>query len=87
VWFVISFTGLIDVDHRAYSAWVSSPLNATLMIALVVSLFTHMGLGLQVIVEDYVHADRPKRFAIVTLQLGCAGLAIASGVAIFRMLT
>jgi succinate dehydrogenase / fumarate reductase membrane anchor subunit len=87
VWFVLSFTALISADHRAYSQWIGSPLNATLMIALVVILFYHMALGLQVIAEDYLHVDRPKLIAIVSIQLGSSTLAIASIVAIVRMLT
>ena len=57
VWFVISFMALIGADHRTYSQWISSPLNAVLMILLVIVLFYHMTLGLQVIAEDYLHTD------------------------------
>lgn len=87
VWFVISFTGLIDADHRAYAEWIGSPINAILMIALVAALFYHMALGLQVIAEDYLHAERTKLLTIIAIQFGCFLLAIASVVSILRMLT
>lgn len=86
IWFVLSFTALISADHQAYSEWIGSPLNATLMIALVAILFYHMALGLQVIAEDYLHVGRTKLLAVVSIQLGSFGLAIASIVAIIRML-
>ncbi|HEY8127540.1 MAG TPA: succinate dehydrogenase, hydrophobic membrane anchor protein [Hyphomicrobium sp.] len=86
IWFVLSFTALISADHQTYSRWISSPLNATLMIALLAVLFYHMALGLQVIAEDYLHVDRTKLLVVISIQLGSLGLAIASIVAIIRML-
>lgn len=87
VWFVISFTELLGADHRAYAEWIGSPTNAILMIALVAALFYHMALGLQVIGEDYLHAERTKLLTIVSIQFGCLLLAIAGVVSILRMLT
>lgn len=86
VWFVFSFTALAGADHRAYAQWIGSPFNATLMIALLVVLFCHMALGLQVIAEDYLHVERTKLLAVIAIQLGSLGLALVSVVAIIRML-
>jgi len=87
VWFVISFAALLSADHRSYSEWIGSPLNAVLMILLVIVLFYHMSLGLQVVAEDYLHTDWTKLFAIIAIQFGSLVLAIASIVSILRMLT
>jgi succinate dehydrogenase / fumarate reductase membrane anchor subunit len=86
IWFVISFTALINVDHRAYSRWIGSPFNATLMILFVIMLFCHLALGLQVIIEDYVHTDRLKLCALISIQFACLALAIAGLVSIVRMI-
>lgn len=86
VWFVFSFTALVGADHRAYAQWIGAPFNATLMIALMVVLFCHMALGLQVIAEDYLHVERTKLLAVIAIQLGSLGLALVSVVAIIRML-
>lgn len=86
IWFVISLMTLIDADQRAYSQWIVEPLNAPLMIALIVILFCHMALGLQVIAEDYLHVERTKLLAVISIQLGSLGLAIVSVVAVIRML-
>jgi succinate dehydrogenase / fumarate reductase membrane anchor subunit len=87
VWFVISFMALISADHRSYSQWIGSPLNAVLMILLVIVLFHHMSLGLQVIAEDYLHTDWIKLFAIISIQFGCLVLVVAGVVSILRMIT
>lgn len=87
VWFTISFTGLICSDYQAYLQWIVSPLNAVLMITLVIILSYHMALGLRVIAEDYLHTDRVKILAIVTIQLGCLVLAITGIISVVRMMT
>jgi succinate dehydrogenase / fumarate reductase membrane anchor subunit len=87
IWFVISFTALINADHRTYSQWIGSPLNAVFMIGLVIVLFYHMALGLQVIAEDYLHSDRVKLLTVVAIQFGCFVLAIVGVVSVVRMLT
>jgi succinate dehydrogenase / fumarate reductase membrane anchor subunit len=57
------------------------------MILLAITLFYHMALGLQVIAEDYLHIDRIKLLAIISIQFGCLVLAITGVVSILRMVT
>jgi succinate dehydrogenase / fumarate reductase membrane anchor subunit len=62
-------------DDATIAAWVSSPLVAILLIALIGIGCYHFHLGLQVIVEDYVHGDLNK---LMTL-LFCRALAFLIG--------
>lgn len=84
-WFVILAVGLLGADHAAVRATLAQPLNATLMLAFVISLFWHARLGLQVVVEDYIHV----RWLEVTLQVAilfaCALATLASIIAIARI--
>ena len=66
LWLVTSFVLLPDMSYGTVSAWLSAPIPATAMILLVVSTFWHARLGLQVLVEDYVHNSGTK-FAVITL--------------------
>ena len=54
-WFLYSIFGLAGADHAAAAAFLSAPFNAALMLVLLVTLFYHAMLGLQVVIEDYVH--------------------------------
>jgi len=87
IWFVVSFTVLIHNNYQAYSQWIASPLNAVLTITLVIILFFHMSLGLQVIIEDYLHTNRIKLLSVVAVQFACFVFAIAGIVSILQMIT
>jgi succinate dehydrogenase / fumarate reductase membrane anchor subunit len=54
-WFAWLVLGLIGADQATTRAVLAQPLTATLMLAFIASLFWHAQLGMQVIVEDYVH--------------------------------
>ena len=54
-WFAWLVVGLVGTDQQAVRAAIASPLNASLLLAFVLSLSWHAQLGMQVIVEDYVH--------------------------------
>ncbi len=65
LWFVASLITLVTADHAAVIAWLHSPLVALLCCALIVAIFYHGQLGLQVVVEDYVHTESLKLASIV----------------------
>lgn len=57
---VYSVLYLITADYAAVKAYISSPLVSVLTILLVISTTYHMRLGMQVVIEDYVHAEGTK---------------------------
>ncbi|MEJ7902147.1 MAG: succinate dehydrogenase, hydrophobic membrane anchor protein [Thermomicrobiales bacterium] len=84
VWFVAAIIAHTGSDHAAFVAWLGTPLTATLMILLLIVLFYHTALGLQVVIEDYVHS-RIETAAITVVRLGCIVLAIGGIVAILSV--
>ncbi len=54
------------------------------MILLLIALFHHMALGLQVVIEDYVHSGA-KLAGVMAVRLGCFALASAGIVATLRI--
>lgn len=77
LWFVASLVGLIGADHRIFAAWVSQPLNAILMTVLLAVGFYHLQLGLQVVIEDYVHHEAAKLASLIVMKFAAALLALA----------
>jgi succinate dehydrogenase membrane anchor subunit len=85
LWFVVSLIALTGSDYNAFIAWLKAPFVAILMVLVLVALFHHMALGLQVVVEDYVHSDRAKIPTVVTIRLACFALAVAGIFATVRI--
>ena len=65
-WFITSVLLLPDLSYGTASEWLAKPVPATAMALLVISTFWHARLGLQVVVEDYVH-DHGNKFIVMTL--------------------
>ena len=84
-WLVGLLVSMVGAGHDAAVATLARPWNAVLLAAFAVAAFWHAKLGLQVIIEDYVHT----RWAEVALQLinllACALGALASLYAIGRI--
>jgi len=80
LWFLASMALLPAHDHQTLTAWLASPWTAVPLILLVASTFYHFRLGLQVLIEDYLHG--PGRFAAMValsfFTLGAAAIAIFS---------
>ena len=78
VWFIASLLRLPNLDYRTVADWLSGTLAAVPMLLLIVSTFWHLKLGLQVVVEDYVH-EEGWRFMSITLVnfLAVGGAALA----------
>lgn len=69
LWFVVSILILMHADYVAVVNWMHAPWNAILLVLLVLTMYWHAYLGLQVVVEDYVHVAWVKVSAIVLLRL------------------
>ena len=72
-WLLVSLIMLGDYGYGNVVKWLSQPLSATAMILLVFSLFWHARLGLQVLIEDYIHDAGSKFAAISALNLATIG--------------
>ncbi|HEX6375192.1 MAG TPA: succinate dehydrogenase, hydrophobic membrane anchor protein [Allosphingosinicella sp.] len=76
VWLIVSLLRLPALDHRGVTEWLRDPLAAVPMLLLVLASFWHLKMGLQVIVEDYVH-DEGNRFLSILLLNFAAMLGAA----------
>ena len=74
LWFVVSVLSLMGSDLAAYSAWVSNPLNATLLVLTLAVTFHHAQQGLQVVIEDYVSNHGLRTAAIILVKFACFAL-------------
>ena len=87
VWFVFTAIAMAGATYPEWAAWFRSPLNAGLMVLLVVTAFYHAKLGVQEVIEDYVHTESTKVAAVVALNFVAALLATTCIVAILMLAT
>jgi succinate dehydrogenase / fumarate reductase membrane anchor subunit len=84
LWFAASIITHSGDDYFSFNAWLRTPLPTIAMILLLVALFYHTALGLQVVIEDYVHSAA-KFAGVALMRLGCFALAVAGIVATLRI--
>jgi len=84
LWFVIAVVRLSSADIDTVRDWVGRPLPAILLVLLLIATFWHASLGVQVVIEDYVHTDLAKLGLLIVVRLACFALAVAG---IFAVLT
>ena len=85
LWFVASVIGMLGADHASFVAWLSSPIAATLMVLTIGATFYHAQLGVQVVIEDYIHGEGAKLAAIVITKLAALALAVAGILAVLMV--
>lgn len=73
LWLVFTLATFDDLSYGAAIEWMQSPLVAVGLALLVVVMFYHLQLGIQVIVEDYVHGGL-KIVTLVLLNFSCISL-------------
>lgn len=83
-WFVILAVGLLGAGQDAVRSAIAQPVSAALLTAFVLSLFWHARLGMQVVVEDYVHGAVGMALQVV-IKFVYALAAIAALLAIGRI--
>lgn len=82
VWLILS---LVGDDYATVRAAVAHPCNAVLLIAFAIASFWHAKLGLQVIIEDYVHTPGSATVLHLANIFICVLAALASVLAIIRI--
>ena len=83
--FVAIVIALFGRNYSAARALLAQPLVALLLALFVVSGCIHMRLGMQVILEDYVHGEAAKVLAVMANLFFAIAVAAASLFAIFKL--
>ncbi len=85
LWFVASLLHLIGAPRAAVGNWMAHPINAALLAALVIATFHHAQLGLQVVVDDYVHHDRVRMVLLLLIKGAAALLGLLALYAVVKL--
>lgn len=82
VWLIASLAGS---DYAAAKATLSNPFVALMLLALVVSGTIHMRLGMQVVIEDYIHAEGLKVVLVIANTFFAVAIALSCIYAVLKL--
>lgn len=85
LWFVLSLLCVFNASHAEVVAWISAPHVTVLLLALSIVLFWHLQLGLQVVIEDYVHTAWTQIALQILLRTGAGLGALLAIVSILKI--
>jgi succinate dehydrogenase / fumarate reductase membrane anchor subunit len=85
LWFVASVAMLAGAGHDETVAWLSQPLVAIAVIMLLVATLYHAALGIQVVIEDYIHHEGWKFFWLICMKFVFLVLGVAAVFSVLKL--
>ena len=85
IWFVSILAMMKDSSYQSSLNLVSNPFNATILILLILSMFWHAQLGLQVVFEDYISNKKTRMFCIITMKFFMTVIGLLSALSVLRI--
>ena len=85
LWFIVSLLQLPGFDQGSVVEFIGTPLNSIFMALLCATLAYHSYLGVQVVLEDYVHGPGLKVFSLVASRFAHIFVAVASIYAVLKI--
>ena len=85
VWLVGSLVAIGSADHAQTVHWIRSPAVSIALLLTIAALFHHAQLGLQVVIEDYVHAEWKKIAVLITVKLLSIAIAATAAFSVFKI--
>ena len=83
--FVVIVVALLGRSHALVVQILGSPFIAVVVLLFITSVCIHMRIGMQVIIEDYVHDERYKLVLLMANTFFCATVALSSAFAILML--
>jgi succinate dehydrogenase / fumarate reductase membrane anchor subunit len=85
VWFLYALVSHMGGSRAEVTEWISQPLVAVAFILLLGTGAYHLQLGLQVVIEDYIHGESMKLLSQLAVTLGCVAVGVASVFAVLKI--
>lgn len=84
-WFIVSLVRLPNLEYPTMIAWLQQPIAAIPLLLLIASVFYHFRLGVQVMLEDYIHHEGNKVLAMMLLNFYVVALAFTAVFSVLKI--
>jgi succinate dehydrogenase / fumarate reductase membrane anchor subunit len=83
--FLVVIVSLVGASQASVIATLSNPFVAMILLAALISVLIHMRIGMQVIIEDYVHTELRKVVLLMANTFFTLAVGIAAAYAILKI--
>jgi len=83
--FLIVIVALVGRSHAAVISTLTNPFVAILILSALISVVMHMRIGMQVIIEDYVHSEGRKILLLMANTFFSLGIGLAAAYALLKI--
>nr|VFK38831.1 MAG: succinate dehydrogenase / fumarate reductase membrane anchor subunit [Candidatus Kentron sp. TC] len=85
VWFIGAMVAVVTGGYAEVAELIRSPIATGGLLVLIIAIFYHAALGLQVVIEDYVPSEGTQVSAVIIMRFLMALLAAISAVSVFKV--
>ena len=85
LWLIICLISGVGSSYETVTAWLSNYFHATMMVILIANMAYHFALGLQVVIEDYIHGRVKEVAALLAVRFFAVFIAVASTISVLRI--
>ena len=85
LWIMVSLVRMTNVDYATVTQWIAAPLNAVLLLIFLLALFYHALLGVQVVIEDYIHSEWQKVACLILVKFTILLTGLTSVLAVIKV--
>ena len=85
IWFGISIISLTGATHAQFAAWTAEPLHAVGLLLVIGAASYHFKVGLDVVIDDYVHTHAAKVLLLLANGFGTVVTAAVSAFAVLKL--
>jgi len=85
LWFAYALATMSGFSHDDAVSFIGRPVNSVLLLLLTLTLAYHSYLGLQVVIEDYVHAPGLKLASLLLSRFAHVSLGVVAAFAVLKI--